>query len=171
MIIPPKLKPTFLNEFFSPTSRQIAAAQVVWFGLWVIVTTIGLWLRPDTHGHGTHQQLGLSPCPSVLFFSRPCPGCGLTTSWTAFLHGDFARSFTAHAIGPYMYVAFTVIAWASLIAFLKNYRIRGESVVLNRIIIASAVVFFSYGFVRMALVSNYAAPHERILQHLQFLKR
>jgi len=35
----------------------------------------------DARGHGTHQQLGLPPCTFYVIFQRPCPACGMTTSW------------------------------------------------------------------------------------------
>ena len=164
LAVPPK---TLLYEFFAPATRKMVVAQVVWFGLWLVATGIGLWLRPDPHGHGTHQQLGLSPCPSVLFFSRPCPGCGLTTSWTSLLHGNIGQAFASHWFGPFLYLGFTIVAFASLYGFLKNMRIRGESLLLNRIIIVAAVIFFGYGFSRMALVNHYAAPHENLIRELR----
>ena len=59
--------------------RKRLSGHVVWFGSWVVITAIAAVLRPDPSHHGTHTQLGLPPCPAVLLFHRPCPGCGLTT--------------------------------------------------------------------------------------------
>lgn len=72
--------------------RKALRSQLTWFASWAVITVIGAILSPEKSGHGTHQQLGLPPCPSVLFFDRPCPGCGLTTSWTALIHGHIGGS-------------------------------------------------------------------------------
>src|SRR5207302_1856701 len=45
-------------------------------------------LSPDDRGHGTHEQLGLPPCTFYLTFGRPCPACGMTTSWAWLLRGN-----------------------------------------------------------------------------------
>ncbi len=41
--------------------------------------------------------------PEVCAFKRvtglPCPGCGLTRSWVAAVHGDLADSFAFHRLG------------------------------------------------------------------------
>ena len=102
---------------FEPvTVLRSIAGQLVYFGCWVSVTVIGLILRPSADGHGTHQQLGLPPCPCVLIFNRPCPGCGLTTSFTALLHGRFRDAFRAHWFGPFLYLIFTATAIAACVA-------------------------------------------------------
>jgi hypothetical protein len=148
-----------------PNPRRRAAA-TVWFAAWVGVTGIAAFLRPDPHGHGTHQQLGFPPCPSVLMFDRPCPGCGLTTSWTALVHGDFATAFQAHALGPLLYLVFTVSAWLSLWATFKGMRLITDSPKVNRGLIAGLVVFLAFGAARMATSSKYAAPKERLMSKL-----
>ncbi len=148
-----------------PDARRRAANAVI-FGAWFVVTVIAAFLRPDAHGHGTHQQLGLPPCPSVLILDRPCPGCGLTTSWTAFVHGDFATAFQAHALGPAFYLAFTVAAWLNLYAGLRGLRVITDGKTFNRGLIAAVTVFLVYGVVRMSVVTGYAAPRERLLSKI-----
>lgn len=39
-------------------------------------------------------------CVSKLFFETPCPGCGLTRSFTAFTHFQFSNAFYFNLIGP-----------------------------------------------------------------------
>ena len=57
--------------------RSIAAAvflagvMFVWF-LWQVV--------PDSRGHGTHEQFGMSKCGFVVHYGKPCPTCGVTTA-------------------------------------------------------------------------------------------
>jgi hypothetical protein len=141
--------------------RRIAGA--VWFPAWLAVVGFALYLSPSADGHGTHQQLGLPPCPSVLMFDRPCPGCGLTTSWTALVHGDFARAFAAHPLGPVMFLLFTITAWTTLFAALRGQRVMSETPVLNKALITVLVVFIGFGAARMVLTPNYATPVEELM--------
>jgi hypothetical protein len=136
---------------------------VIWFLVWLGVTGVGVALQPDPHGHGTHQQLGLMPCPSVLAFNRPCPGCGLTTSWTRLLHGDVPGSFSAHALGPIAYALFTLSALIGLFGVIRGFRVDSDSTPFNRFVAIAAAVFFAYGLARMAMVSDYRSPREKII--------
>ncbi len=56
-------------------------------------------LNPDPRGYGTHQQLGLPPCTFRLLFGRPCPGCGMTTSFSHFVRGQFVEAARANLAG------------------------------------------------------------------------
>ena len=146
--------------FEAVPERKQASGQLSLFLVWLGITAVAAYLHPDASGHGTHTQLGLPPCPSVLLFNRPCPGCGLTTSFTAFVHGDFGFAFHAHPLGPLMYVALTVWAWLGLYGFLKNKRLDGSGPTFNRAMIAFVVVFFAFGIVRMAVSPRFAASPE-----------
>lgn len=59
---------------------------------------------------------GPSFCPFKLFTGLPCPGCGLTRSAVAFLHGDPSTSLFYHPLGAPIVIAAVVIglmdAWA-----------------------------------------------------------
>jgi hypothetical protein len=142
--------------------RELAGSLVLSFA-WIAVTTVGLMLSPDEHGHGTHQRLGLPPCPSVVLFDRPCPGCGLTTSWTALLHGDLALSFHAHALGPFLYVGYTIFAWMTFWFWFKRRRWR-DARWINPAMVSLFSVFLGYGLVRMAATPHYAMARERLIQ-------
>jgi len=56
-------------------------------------------MTPDGRGLGTHQQLGLPPCAFHVIFQRPCPACGMTTSWAWLLRGEVGRALAANAGG------------------------------------------------------------------------
>ena len=147
--------------FLEPEEKRAhLIGQVILFGIWAAVTGFGIYLSPNPHGHGTHEQLGLPPCPSVLFFNRPCPGCGLTTSWTSTIHGHFVDAFKAHPLGPILYLAFTAMALINIWAFAKRLRVNTGSRRWSIGIVAGAVIFFGFGIARFILVSNYAAPDE-----------
>ena len=151
-----------MNLFEPAANRRSISWQLCLFSLWVGATGFGLYLRPDPVGHGTHQELGFPPCPSALFLNRPCPGCGLTTSWTAFLHGQWSLAFHAHPLGPPLYFLFTAGAWLSVYGFVKLRRFNMDGPQVNRVLVACAAVFLAFGFTRMAVVSNYRSAVEQM---------
>lgn len=63
---------------------------------------LALKLEPDTRGFGTHQQLGLPPCTVRVCFGIPCPSCGMTTSFSHFIRGQFVEAFHANAAGLFL---------------------------------------------------------------------
>lgn len=148
------------NAFYSfrrVEGRRALGGQLAWFLLWAGVTAFALYLNPDPHNHGTHQQLGLPPCPSVLFFNRPCPGCGLTTSFAAFVHGYWAQAFQAHAMGPVLYSLFTVSALVCGWGWLKRVRFDNDTPHFNWALGSLVAVFLIFGGIRFALDKNYQA--------------
>lgn len=151
---------------FEPAvNRRRIAGQLVYFSTWLTITVIGACLHASPTGHGTHEELGLPPCPSALLFSRPCPGCGLTTSWTALIHGDIAFAFHAHPLGPLMYLLFTATALLALRGWITRQRFIADTPQFNRFVIGVALFFFCFGLVRMAVT-----PHYRSAQDLASLR-
>lgn len=132
----------------APARKRLV--QLTWPLAWLGVTAVGAWLQPDPHGHGTHRQLGLPQCPSVAFFGRPCPGCGLTTSWTHLIHGHVAESFACNALGPVLYLAFTGMAFVSFFAYVRGKRWDTNTPSFNWASSAVLGAFLIYGAVRFA---------------------
>ncbi len=129
--------------------RKKLSGQMMWFVAWVIVTVLGAFiLKPESAGHGTHQQLGLPACPSAALFDRPCPGCGLTTSWTNTLHGQFAAAFQNHWLGPILYLIFTLTAFACFYGWYTGKKFVTDSKAGNMFFGGVAVVVVVYGIVR-----------------------
>lgn len=148
-------------SFLRPCNdKKVLGGQLIVTFIWAAITAFGIYLRPDPHGHGTHQQLGLPPCPSVLFFDKPCPGCGLTTSWTATIHGRIGEAFQAHPLGPFLYLALTVFALINLWAFFKRFQVDTSGPKWMVGIVAGAVIFFGFGVGRFILTQTYRAPGE-----------
>ncbi len=60
-------------------------------------------LHPVAPGSGAHLSIEGVALPGVCAFRDvtgiPCPGCGLTRSWVALLHGDLAASLGFHPLG------------------------------------------------------------------------
>lgn len=149
------------------TSRRSLAGQLMVFCCWLAITAVGAFLTPDPAGHGTHTQLGLPPCPSVLIFDRPCPGCGLTTSFTSTIHGDLPSAFSAHPLGPFLYLALTGYSWFALARFLQRRRIDTSSRPLSWALAAVAVAVFGFGAYRMIVSPSYGdAPESRFVKKL-----
>lgn len=140
--------------------RKYASSQLTLFGMWAFITACGSYLHPDPSGHGTHTQLGLPPCPCVLLFHRPCPGCGLTTSFTALIHGNIRFAFHAHPLGPFLYLGITVWAWLGIYGFIKGQRLDGGGKRFNQVVSAFAIIFFAFGIARLILTPNYNGPTE-----------
>jgi hypothetical protein len=56
-------------------------------------------LEPDPRGFGTHLRLGLWPCAIATLTGRPCPTCGMTTSFAWFTRGDLRQAWRANPAG------------------------------------------------------------------------
>jgi hypothetical protein len=67
-------------------------------------------LQPDSHGFGTHQQLGLPPCTFLVLFGRRCPSCGMTTSWAYLVRGQIVQAAAANVGGAVLGVLTAVAA-------------------------------------------------------------
>ncbi|MER3497046.1 MAG: hypothetical protein C4320_10030, partial [Armatimonadota bacterium] len=128
-------------------------------------------LQPDPAGHGTHRQLGLAPCPCAVIFNRPCPGCGLTTSWTALVHGMVGLAFRAHPLGPLLFGLFTVWAALGLRGALTGRQLNFSHPPLHRLMVAVAVIFFTFGLARFLLVNDYATMSEQLTAIRAFVRR
>ena len=92
---------------------------------------VGLYLVPDPRGHGTHQQLGLPPCLIYFLTGRSCPSCGLTTSVSALLHGNFALAWRVNPFG-FAIVAFSLgLFLNSLMALVVRRSVRMRPSLVN----------------------------------------
>ena len=150
---------------FEPiTDRREASTQLIWFGAWVGVTSFAIYLSPSHAGHGTHEQLGLPPCPSVLMFDRPCPGCGLTTSWTAFVHGDWGLAFHAHPLGPVLYMLFTIGAIAGFGAWVRGNRLDLSAPWIQKGTTILLFIFVAFGLIRMLVSPGISTPQEKLVR-------
>lgn len=91
--------------------------QAVLAGLLVAALGAGLVLKPNPDGVDTHTQLGLPPCGMYQMTGKPCPTCGVTTSFVLAVHGRFKESFLNQ---PFGFVCFLLVVGGlgSLIATL-----------------------------------------------------
>jgi hypothetical protein len=74
-------------------------------------------LSPDPRGFGTHEQLGLSPCAILRLTGRPCPTCGMTTSFAWLVRGEPGRAWRANPAGLVAAVVGAgLVPWLLLVA-------------------------------------------------------
>ncbi|MCA9063629.1 MAG: DUF2752 domain-containing protein [Planctomycetaceae bacterium] len=79
------------------TSERVLIAMA---GMAVLVLFgVALYLTPDSRGFGTHEQLGLPPCTFKTLCGKPCPHCGMTTSFSLLVRGQFNASVQANPSG------------------------------------------------------------------------
>ncbi|HVL39962.1 MAG TPA: DUF2752 domain-containing protein [Fimbriimonadaceae bacterium] len=136
------------------SSRSSLLSQLFWFLLWAAAVAVALFLQPDPRGHGTHTQLGLPPCPSMLLFAKPCPGCGMTTSFVAMTHLDFAAAWQAHPFGPPLALGWTGTALLAGWCWWMRLRLRLTRAA-DYAAVALALLFFGFGIARFALAPNH----------------
>ena len=86
--------------------------QAWWVRIFLLILAVGFttviviaaFLRPYTEDGSaktmaTHTQLGLEPCSMVVITGKPCPACGMTTSFSLLVHGDVGNSLKANWVG------------------------------------------------------------------------
>lgn len=64
-----------------------------------LILVIARLLHPSPGGLGTHEQLGLPPCPFLLLTGIPCPSCGLTTSFALAARFELLSAFATQPFG------------------------------------------------------------------------
>ena len=87
-----------------PTAKAVVANLVLTTGCLVVVIT-GVWLEPDPRGYGTHEKLGLPPCPVPKLIGYPCPTCGFTTALARTARLQLGDAFSANPFGAMVFVA------------------------------------------------------------------
>lgn len=77
------------------------------------VLIVAAYLQPDSHGVGTHTQLGMQPCQFLYRTGLPCAGCGMTTSFSHFVRGEWIASFVAQPFGMILAFASAATFWGA----------------------------------------------------------
>ena len=95
------------------------------------IIAISRFLEPSVRGIGTHEQLGLPPCPFFHLTGIPCPGCGLTTSFAHAARLNFYEALVAQPFGLLLFVILTLSIPFSII--LLRYRINLSQLLIPRV--------------------------------------
>jgi len=114
----------------------------------VAVFVIALTLRPyrddgSPREMATHTQLGLPECNFVAMTGKPCPTCGMTTSFAHLVRGNVWSSMKANWVGTLLAVYwFVLIPWAVVSSFRgRLFRVRnGEAMITVSIGIFTVLV-------------------------------
>jgi len=87
------------------------------------VLSIGAWLNPAADGHGTHTQLGLRPCLWAATLDKPCPTCGMTTSFAHAEEGSWIQSAKTQPMGMVLVLMTATVFWGASVQAISGARI------------------------------------------------
>jgi hypothetical protein len=100
------------------TTRIVRASLLAIAVVLAGIFAIAFWLNPyDPDGRprtmATHTQLGMPPCNFVILTGKPCPACGMTTSFALLVRGDISASMRANWTGTLIAVLWALtMVWA-----------------------------------------------------------
>ncbi|MEZ4286957.1 MAG: DUF2752 domain-containing protein [Polyangiales bacterium] len=117
------------------------------------VFVIAVTLHPNASGHGTHIQLGLPPCGFLTLTGFPCPGCGLTTSFSNLARGQIRAAYDANPFGILLFATMGFTFALSIVGFVRGWDFWPTIVrfQLDRWAIALAVIGLLSWLVRLSL--------------------
>jgi len=108
-------------------------------------------LNPDPSGLGTHKGLGLPPCGFYTMFHKPCPSCGMTTSFALLMHGRLLDAFKSQPAGVFLFFT-ALFVWLTLpFHYFKRKKLLDllELPYLLPILIANLVVIMTVWLIRL----------------------
>lgn len=103
------------------TWRDAIAHGLIALGAMAMLLTARL-LTPAPAELGTHEQLGLPPCPFFHFTGFPCPTCGITTCFTHATRAHFYNAFHAQPFGLLVFVLTVAAIPLSLVLLARRAR-------------------------------------------------
>ena len=123
--------------------------------VFTVVLTLAVTLNPyDADGQprtmATHTQLGLPPCNFVTLTGRPCPACGMTTSFALLMKGDVLNSAKANWVGTALAATcLLAVPWAVGSAMRGRYFVIGsfEKASTVGVIVLLVLMFSRWGAV------------------------
>lgn len=119
---------------------QRPAAVLPWVAL-PVVGVAGLATLP----------IGIAPtlCPFALVTGTACPGCGLTRAAASLVQGDIGTAMALHPL--VILVAIWALGWwITGLARLRGRRSPLDGVLVNRMLVATGVIFVLTWVVRLA---------------------
>ncbi|MGJ8635764.1 MAG: DUF2752 domain-containing protein [Phycisphaerales bacterium] len=93
------------------TGERIGAAILALATLSVL--SLAAYLTPNPAGHATHTQLGMPKCTWVVWFDKPCPTCGMTTSFSHAGEAQWSTAILTQPMGAFLALLTTMIFWAA----------------------------------------------------------
>jgi len=134
--IPEKIRQLFLIE--KVNVRKHLLQELLVLSVLVGILVMSFVLTPRASGIGTHTRLGLPPCSFYKLTGMPCPGCGLTTSFSYMARLHIVSAFQAHPFGPVFFTALLCILVHHIILLFSGY-----SITFNISVRAEAITFLT----------------------------
>jgi hypothetical protein len=137
-------------------SRQDKLGYLIFFLISVSLLVIARLLQPSSSGVGTHEQLGLPPCPFLYLTGIPCPSCGLTTSFAYAARFEFFSSLITQPFG--LIAFFLTILSIPFSIFLSRRRIPWSEFMQAQIVkrlIYVAIAFYVLSWFYKIIVWRY----------------
>lgn len=69
-----------------------------WLATYIAIIILSFFISP-------YLDNGIELCSMKYLTGLPCPGCGLTHSFSSLSSGNFADAFRFHFFGPFIYAA------------------------------------------------------------------
>ena len=118
----------------------------------VAVFAVALTLRPyradgTPRDMATHTQLGLPECNFVVWTGKPCPTCGMTTSFAHLVRGNVWDSLKANWVGTLLALYWlALIPWAVYASFRgRLWRVRnGEAMITASVGVFTVLVLLRW---------------------------
>lgn len=136
-----------MSTTHAPATRRLATSEVV-AAAGVAALGVGILLSPD------HIEDGPVICPFRRLTGLPCPGCGLTRSWTYLVHGWWSEAFAAHLFGPLLAAFVLVLAVVVLRARVRRTAAPSfDRIVKHPLAVAVVVAWLGWAVVRLVLAA------------------
>ena len=120
------------------------------FAAFPVILFLASLVKPGSGSRG----LGLPPCGFYTIFHKPCPSCGMTTSFSLVMHGRFAEAAKAQPAGIFLFLT-TLFVWGTLPYwyFAKKKKLLDllDLPFLLPVLIANLVVIMTVWAIRLAL--------------------
>jgi len=110
---------------------------------------IAAGLSPDPGGHGTHLQLGMTPCGFLSASGLPCATCGMTTAFAHAADGDLLGAAAVQPAGALLALLCAAAAITGLYAAVTGLAVTRllRCLVRGRVVLAAiAVVLAAWGY-------------------------
>ncbi len=117
---------TLLNRLFR--IQKVDIRNHLWRDIFMLAVLLGVivtarTLTPKGSGMGTHTELGFPPCTFYVLTKYPCPGCGLTTSFTHITRFHFREALKVHPFGPILFALVLMMLLHLCIKLCSGYSI------------------------------------------------
>jgi len=127
------------------TTRRIVSTEVL-AAAGVVALGSSFLFSPE------HIEDGPVICPFRRLTGLPCPGCGLTRSWTYLTHGWWQDSLHAHPFGPLLALVAVLLAVAVVRARVRRTPPPSlDRLVRHPVSVAVIVVWLGWAVVRAVL--------------------